>query len=401
MSSKANLYTSIPPLDESKFALLSWPRFLWMKAKLMLTPLIIAREVLLSPFVSRSKGKPLSRIVGDTPFRFITDYFSAAELQYILGTSVGVYSTWARQAKLPMTIEEMRDGGKLMWIGPKRTDRMLLYCHGGAYIFSVQIFTISFWRYIQQKLEERGLKVGIAIMSYSLVPVAQFPTPLWQTSHAINHLLTTEHVHPSNLVLVGDSAGGNLVSQVLSSMLHPLFEPRIIPEGTRLRGAYMMSPWVSLTGVYYPNPTEGEGGATVKPEDIPSFTENDHCDIIGKKALVYWGHTILDGSPNPSLDSSYLEPINASFDWYQGLPSVVERVFVSTGGGECLRDADRLFYEKKIKPFHDDDPVFFEDERGVHNDPFFDFNVADGPVGGERQRLTPRVVEWVRECFEE
>ncbi|KAJ3830151.1 Alpha/Beta hydrolase protein [Lentinula raphanica] len=387
LSSK-NKYTAIPMLDESKFASPGWPKYLWIKIKLMLMPLIVVREVLLSPFVSRSQGKPFKRVIGDGPFRFLTDHFSGPELQYILGTSVGVYSSWAREKKLPITIEEVRDGGKLMWIGPKRTDKMLLYCHGGAYMFGVQIFTISFWRYVQQKLEERGVNVGIAIMSYSLVPVAQFPTPLWQTSRAIEHLLTVEKVQPSNLVLVGDSAGGNLVSQILSSMLHPLFQPPIIPDGTRFRGAYMMSAWVSLTGIY-----TGRGF----PELLPSFTDNDYSDIVGSKDLLSWGQTVLDGAPNPSVDSLYLEPINAPYDWYQGLQDIVERVFVSTGGGECLRDANRVFFEK-IKPFHDA-AEYFEDERGVHGDPFFDFHVADGPLGGARQQLTPRVVEWVRECF--
>ncbi|KAJ3720741.1 Alpha/Beta hydrolase protein [Lentinula guzmanii] len=388
-----NRYSTPPRLDESKFGVLSLPQYVWMKVKLMVTPLVIAREILLSPFVARSKNRPLKRIIGDSAFRFLADYFSGPELQQVLGTSVGVYSTWARKENLPITIEELEDGGRLMWIGPKTTEKMLLYCHGGAYIFAVQIFTISFWRFIQLQLEKRGLKVGIAIMSYSLVPVSQFPTPLWQTSRALQHLLSVEKVKPSNLVLVGDSAGGNLVSQVLSSMLHPLFDPPIIPNGTRLRGAYMMSPWISLTGVY-------TGEDSTNNQLLPSFTENNHCDVVGRDALLSWGKTVLEGAPNPTTtDYPYLEPINAPYNWFQGLPDVAERVFVSTGGGECLRDADRLFFEK-IKPFHGE-AEFFEQEGGVHNDPFFDFQVADGPLGGKRQSLTPKILEWVWKCFEE
>ncbi|GAW09465.1 Meiotically up-regulated gene 180 protein [Lentinula edodes] len=348
--SSPKTYSTPPVIDESKFGVLSWSQNVWMNIKVRLgTPLIIALELLLSPFVARSKHKPYPRIIGDASFRFLADYFSGPELQRILGSSVDVYSTWARNANLPINIEEMVDGGKLMWIGPKRTDKMLLYCHGGAYIFAVQIFTISFWRYIQVELEKRGLNVGIAIMSYSLVPVSQFPTPLWQTS-------------------LGDSAGGNLVSQVLSSMLHPLFTPPIIPRGTQLRGAYMMSPWISLTGIYENHP-------------LPSFTENDHCDVIGKESLLKWGQTVLS-------------------DWYAHLPDIVDRVFVSTGGAECLRDADEIFFREKIKPYHGK-CEYYEMEGGVHNDPFFDFQVAEGPLGGKRQGLTPRVLQWVWGCFEE
>ncbi|KAJ3720747.1 hypothetical protein DFJ43DRAFT_1095613 [Lentinula guzmanii] len=310
-----NRYSTPPRLDESKFGVLSLPQYVWMKVKLMVIP----------------RTLPLKRIIGDSAFRFLADYFPEPELQQVLGTSVSVYSTWARKENLPITIEELEDGG------------------GGAYIFAVQIFTISFWRFIQLQLEKRGLKVGIAIMSYSLVPVSQFPTPLWQTSRALQHLLSVEKVKPSNLVLVGDSAGGNLVSQVLSSMLHPLFDPPIIPNGTRLRGAYMMSPWISLTGVY-------TGEDSTNTQLLPSFTENNHCDVVGRDALLSWGKTVLEGAPNPTTtDYPYLEPINA--------------------------------------------PITAR--RRVHNDPFFDFQVADGPLGGKRQSLTPKILEWVWKCFEE
>ncbi|KIK51344.1 hypothetical protein GYMLUDRAFT_234144 [Collybiopsis luxurians FD-317 M1] len=386
--SSTHTYSKKPVLDEHKYAVVSWPRAVWMKVKLKLSPIVILKEVVLSPFVARSKDKSLKRVRGDASFRYLTDALSGAELQRFMGTSVSVYSTWARQHNLPILIEELEDGGKLFWVGPKRTEKMLLYCHGGAYIFPCQEFTISFWRYIQLELEKQGMDVGIAIMSYSLVPVAQFPAQVWQTCRALEHLFSVEKVKPSNLQLVGDSAGGNLVSQVLSVMLHPLFSPPIIPSGTKLRGAYMMSPWVSLTGV----------GSSPSVKKLPSFEECNDSDVISTDSILTWGQTVLAGAASPTLDMPYLDPIRAPSDWYQGLPNVVERVFVSTGGAECLRDAGRVFFDEKIKPWHEK-AEYFEQEGGVHNDPFFDFQVADGPIG-ERQTLTPKILEWVTRGFE-
>jgi acetyl esterase/lipase len=384
----SHTYTTRPVLDESKYAALTWPQFLWMKAKVNVhMPLVVLSEILLSPFVIRSKHKSLKRVIGDTSFRYLTDYLSGEELQSLMGTSVAVYSNWARGHKLPILVEELEDGAKLLWVGPKRTEKMLLYCHGGAYIFPVQEFTISFWRYIQLELEKEGLEIGVAIMSYSLVPVGSFPTPLWQACRALQHLISNENVKPSNMQLVGDSAGGNLVSEVLSTMLHPLFSPPIIPPGTRLRGAYMMSPWVSLTG-------EGTNDNKL----LLSFKENDHCDVISAKSLLSWGSTVLSGVPNLSWDMAYIDPILGPSDWYRGLPEVVERVFVSTGGGECLRDANRVFFREKIEPWHES-AEFFELEEGVHNDPFFDFQVAQKPLG-ERQRLTPKILAWIIKGFQ-
>ncbi|KAE9390826.1 hypothetical protein BT96DRAFT_781875, partial [Gymnopus androsaceus JB14] len=67
---------------------------------------VIVTEVLLSPFVKQSKHKSLKCIIGDTALRYLSDNLSLAELQYHMGTSVGVYSNWARKAKTPIAIDE-------------------------------------------------------------------------------------------------------------------------------------------------------------------------------------------------------------------------------------------------------------------------------------------------------
>ncbi|KAJ4480639.1 Alpha/Beta hydrolase protein [Lentinula edodes] len=382
-------YSTPPKLDHSKYAAMGWPRYLWMKIKLMRLLFVLPFEILVSPLVARSKAKSFKRVVGDTLFRFVTDTLPDVELQYFLGTSVGIYSEWARKEKLPITIDELQGEGKLLWIGPKRTEKVILFCHGGAYIAPLQNFMLPFWRFIQLELERRGLEVGIAIMSYSVIPVAHFPIPLWQANQAIKHLTYVENVKPSNLQLVGDSAGGNLVSQILSSMLHPPFSPPIIPPGTRLRGAYMMSPWISMTGA----------GSQESNEILPSFIENDHTDVLSTDSLVRWGSDVLSGLQNPFFDVPFVDPIRAPSDWYKGLSDVVERVFVSTGEFECLRDADRVFFKEKIQPWHGK-AEFFELKGGVHNDPFFDFYVGDRPLGA-RQKLTPMVLDWVANGFED
>ncbi|KAJ3820637.1 Alpha/Beta hydrolase protein [Lentinula raphanica] len=381
-------YSAPPNVDHSLYAAMGWSRYLWMNIKLMRLPFVLLFEILVSPFVARSRGKDFRRVFGDTIFRFVTDTLPDVELQYFLGTSVGIYSDWARKVHLPITIDELPGEGKLLWIGPKRTDKVILFCHGGAYIAPVQDFMLPFWRFIQLQLEQQGMKVGIAVMSYSVIPSASFPTPLWQASQAIKHLISVEHVDPSNLQLFGDSAGGNLVSQILSSMLHPPFSPPIIPPGTRLRGAYMMSPWITMTGV----------GSEGSKEMLPSFIDNDDTDVISTQSLLRWGNDVLIRLRNPPFDIPYVDPIRAPHDWYKGLTDIVDRIFVSTGEFECLRDADRVFFEDKIRPWHDK-AEFFELKGGVHNDPFFDFNVAAGPLGS-RQMLTPVIIDWIAEGFE-
>ncbi|KAJ4466749.1 hypothetical protein J3R30DRAFT_2213523 [Lentinula aciculospora] len=150
-------------------------------------------------------------------------------------------------------------------------------------------------------------------------------------------------------------------------MLHPLFPlplapagsqiqasgPLRVPDGIRLRGAYIMSSWFALTGIHPTN----DG----REDLIQTFTENDHCDLLGKNRLITWGNTVVEGAPNPSLDLPYLDPLHAPSDWCQGLPEVFERIFVSTGKKECLRDGIRMVFEEKIKPHHGEAEYFEQD----------------------------------------
>ncbi|KAE9389427.1 hypothetical protein BT96DRAFT_946855 [Gymnopus androsaceus JB14] len=348
-------YTTPPKLDESKYAAAI--------ADVLAVP-VLATEVLLSPFVERSKRKSLKRVLGDTAFRYLTDNLSGAELQYHMGTP----TNWK--------MEESFYG-----LDPRGPEKVLLYCHGGAYIFPVQEFTIPFWRYIQLELEKQGIEVGVAIMSYFPRP----PLASQPRNPAPPHNRKRQAFKPPNrrgLCRRQPRSPNPLLNA------HPLFSPPIIPPGTRLRGAYMMSPWISMTGV----------GSHIEKGIVPSLNANDHSDVIGAKALLSWGSIVLSGARNSS-DAMYIEPIHAPADWYRGLSDVVERVFVSTGGAECLRDHGRIFFEDKIKPWHEQ-AEFFEIEGGVHNDPYFDFQVADKPLG-ERQTLTPKILDWVKRGFQE
>lgn len=149
--------------------------------------LVVTYEIVLSPFVVRSKNKPLKRVTCDSMLRYLS-YLPGPELLYLLGntSTERVYSGWAKKERQPITVDELEDGGKLLWIGPKKNQKVLLYCHGmvmssfssvpilmkfvihvgGGFVVPVLDFMIKFWRYIQLELEKRGLEVGVAMMCY-------------------------------------------------------------------------------------------------------------------------------------------------------------------------------------------------------------------------------------------
>jgi hypothetical protein len=95
----------------------------------MCAAIVVIYNVLL-PWAERNKKKTWRRVIGDSAFRFLLSSFNARQLQRFLGSSVAQYTYWARQNKLPAVIDELGEDGQLMWLGPKRTDRVVLCCHG-------------------------------------------------------------------------------------------------------------------------------------------------------------------------------------------------------------------------------------------------------------------------------
>jgi acetyl esterase/lipase len=252
-------------------------------------------------------------------------------------------------------------------------------------------FAASFWKYIQAELSSKNIDVGVAILQYSeglhsvsiysiqvlnlipaLVPSASFPTPLKQTVAAIEHLVSTG-VQPPNLYITGDSAGANLVLQVISHILHPLEGVRPLRLPSRIGGIFLMSPWVKLSG------TDG------------SMAFNDDSDIIGPLCVNYWGKQVLLGIPDSQLP--YIEASRAPDSWFKAMDTVVERVLITAGSAECLCDSIEVFAQK-ICDYHSG-ATFLMQEHGVHDDPYLDFLTKETKKG----TLMIPILEWFTTGF--
>ncbi|KAI0265808.1 Alpha/Beta hydrolase protein [Gloeopeniophorella convolvens] len=124
-------------------------------------------------------------------------------------------------AKVRPVTDVLPEGAKLHWLGRRRYDRVMLFFHGGGFTIPAGDHHFRFLPAVQDALKGSVGEIGIAFLEYSMAPQAQFPIQLRQANAALTHLL--EHgAHPSNIVLCGDSAGGNLALQAISHILHPL-----------------------------------------------------------------------------------------------------------------------------------------------------------------------------------
>ncbi|KAG6883608.1 hypothetical protein C0993_005183 [Termitomyces sp. T159_Od127] len=264
---------------------------------------------------------------------------------------------------------------------------------GGGYIIPLQDFSASFWNYVRLKLGNEGTNAGFAIMSYcepsanyvkirkilthispAIIPTAQFPTQFVQAIEALQHVIMSG-CNPEDIYIVGDSAGGNLALALLSHMLHPVESLPPISLTSRIGGVFLMSPWVSLTG------------------DTGSHLINDSLDIVGAKTFAYCGRKVLEDVPD-SL-RVYLEMSKVPDTWFKGIDKLVNRILVTAGGVECLRD-DIIQVSHKLSQNHSNVRLIVQ-ENGVHDDPFFDFFAGEMNLCD----LTPKILGWLRQALNE
>jgi hypothetical protein len=121
------------------------------------------------------------------------------------------------------------------------------------------------------------------------------------------------------------------------------------------------------------------------------MTSNDDSDIIGPKCINIWGNEVLDGVLDSQLP--YIEASSAPDSWFKSVDTVVERVLITAGSSECLRDSIEEF-AKQICSVHDG-VTFWMQEKGVHNDPYFDFFSKEVKLG----KMTPQILEWFNTGF--
>ena len=185
---------------------------------------------------------------------------------------------------------------------------------------------------------------------------------------SIQHLIKLG-AKSENIQIVGDSAGGTLIHEVLSHILHPMAGVPELTLSTPLGGVYMMSPWVRLVDVYG-NDNKG--------------------DVITSDLINHWGAEVFRHAP--TVAAPYLEPNSSPTIWLSGVDRCVKRVLISAGEVECLRDEIIKYYQDGFKEHHKD-VTFILQANGIQDDPYWDFLIYEKSLG----ELTPRILDWLDE----
>ena len=126
------------------------------------------------------------------------------------------------------------------------------------------------------------------------------------------------------IILCGDSAGGNLVLGLLSHLLHPhpSIPPLKLPQP--LLGAALISPWGSFKTA------------------ASSYQRNRYKDSIDGSVLRKWSAYFMDDA----AADNYNQPFRAPGSWWKELNSTVKDVIITAGADEVIVDDIQAFAEK-------------------------------------------------------
>ncbi len=204
-------------------------------------------------------------------------------------------------------------------ITPKKPDagKVIWYIHGGGFTTGSALERRALTYYLADKY-------GYTVIAnnYRLSPENQWPAQLDDCMKAYEGIVQQGY-DMSQVVLMGESAGGSLVLSVAL---------RIRDEGKKLPKAV-----VAFSPV------------TNQAEALPSHTENVPTDYMLKDALLRPGQNIaVFGDANPSeelMRSPYVSPY---FGDYTGLPPI----FLAASDTEVLYDDSTSLYQKLSQEDH-------------------------------------------------
>ena len=204
--------------------------------------------------------------------------------------------------------------------GRENAKKVLYYLHGGCYIAGLTNNYHSFVRDFCDMEES----ITVVLLDYKTAPEYKYPVQLDEAEDIWNELTVIQGYRPENIIIGGDSSGGNLALALLL---------KIRDKGKKMpAGAFLLSPWTDMTMSgksyirnYQKDVEIGERKAVLTEEKRKMLMDSDIYSFIG----------------DADRKSPYLSPLFAS---YEGFP----HMFFAVGESEMLLD-DTLGVVKKLE----------------------------------------------------
>jgi len=275
-----------------------------------------------------------------------------------------------------------RDGEDVsLAITARPGEKVLLFFHGGGYVsLSARPSdpTASIPKGLLDRVQSIGrvLSVEYRLSSAAPHPIANpFPAALIDALAGYRYLVDVVKFSPENIIVCGDSAGGNLAHALTLYLVRNQGEAEgkiPAPPGALI----LLSPWTDLSD--YHDFLEG-GAATT---NLKSDFIDSRSDVYAKTA--YTGpHGREIAEVNPYISPASLRPDFAIS--FHGYP----RTFITAGGAEVLLDQIRTFKERLVKDVGEELVQYHEAADAIHDWLGFQWHEP------ERSDAYNAIAEWI------
>ncbi|PHH72656.1 hypothetical protein CDD80_4396 [Ophiocordyceps camponoti-rufipedis] len=276
--------------------------------------------------------------------RFWMGCLNARQLQCVQPGTQATYENWARKKqknkgkaimssadgqRMEPDVQPLDDDGAILWIGDRnKASKVVLFFHGGGFCAPAIPGHFEWcWNAYVQTGVEAGVEVAVAFLRYTLAPEGKFPVQLRQQVAALKAVLDLG-IGPGDIIIGGDSAGGNLVTQLLGHILHPHPAVDAVELSGPLSAAFAVSPWLF--------------SCDPKSQTYRTNEANDMVTASGldQMSLAFFGNRDEMRAAEGG-DNGWVAPLHVDASWFTGITGIVSTVYVTVGLREVLLEDAR------------------------------------------------------------
>lgn len=176
------------------------------------------------------------------------------------------------------------------------------------------------------KAEKAGKSIGVLFLQYDLAPGSHYPHQHTLAIELLRHAITQLGKSPDKIILMGDSAGANMILGILSHLIHPNPAIKPLDLSMPLKGAVICSP------------------VTVLNTKHERYRTHEGQDPASGETIRIWLNNML----GPSQPDAWNQPLTNDSSWWTNLPKVVKEVLITVASREMMA-AETIACADKIK----------------------------------------------------
>ncbi|MCJ1388390.1 hypothetical protein MMC18_001237 [Xylographa bjoerkii] len=320
---------------------------------------------ILAPFRGPNTPKTFKRHISLTLGRNVIGRLSPQQMQFMRGSTETNYNAWTKSQRVrPQSVSLPYQDTKAFWVGKPDATTTMLYFHGGGWGMPGSSGHFSFVSELVSTAAASGKSLAVLVLQHDLAPSKRYPHQLTQSVELLRYAVTDMKKSPSQIVLGGDSAGGNMVFGILAHLLHPHPAIKPLQLSTTIRAAFAASPVSSFRTKF----------------------DNERQDPAPERTIKVW----LENYLGSSATDRWNDPSQTDVAWWSGVDKVVKEILITVAANEMMGPDTQAFAAKLKVAF--DKFTLFTAKNDFHAEP-----VIGMDLGFEECEASRRIKSWVVE----